>query len=240
MAIRYTNTHCQQCHKDRRGNVYKNFASPFCRSCSAHRMWKRRGKKPSPICKRCGKKFKYRRSSDAYCNNRCQSNLVTKTCEVCGKTFSVPASNADRYLRCSAKCRKVVCFSVVTNCRKCGKPFKHQKDEKRRHCSTACYRRSRAETGIEERTRLLLESFGIPYVQEFPIRKRDVFDFYLPLHNALIECDGTYWHSTERAKLRDKRKTDLGILLGYHVIRFSEDEINAPTFSMLLRKTLKL
>jgi len=50
-------------------------------------------------------------------------------------------------------------------------------------------------------------------------------DFLLP-NKVAIECDGRYWHSLPKNKVRDKRKNKLLEQEGYKLFRFTDKEIN--------------
>jgi len=101
-----------------------------------------------------------------------------------------------------------------------------------------CYRRFGGESSIEGITRQLLESSGLGFVAEFNVGGRDVFDFYVPARNLLIECDGTYWHSLPGVEKRDALKTARAQKAGYAVVRFGEDLIQSPSFSDHLSRAL--
>lgn len=87
---------------------------------------------------------------------------------------------------------------------------------------------------------------GVRLVPEFKVegsRKRDVFDFYAPAFNLLIECDGRYWHSQKGVKQRDAAKTKRAISLGYRVERLPEeliksDRIRSHLLSLLNQQSL--
>ena len=54
---------------------------------------------------------------------------------------------------------------------------------------------------------------------------RYLIDFSILEKKIAIECDGKYWHNTERQKKSDKNKDEFLSLRGWIVIRFSEEEI---------------
>lgn len=82
--------------------------------------------------------------------------------------------------------------------------------------------------------RLLLEANNISFIQEYAISKRDVFDFFLPEFTLLIECDGEYWHSSKRAKVRDQQKNQNAEAMGFQIMRFAENEIESNKFESQL------
>jgi very-short-patch-repair endonuclease len=52
-------------------------------------------------------------------------------------------------------------------------------------------------------------------------------DFYLPERNLVIECDGTYWHGSPEALVRDHRRDWFLRRRGYRILRLKEDAIDA-------------
>ena len=58
---------------------------------------------------------------------------------------------------------------------------------------------------LERVTQHLLDVLGIEYDKHHIIGPYE-FDFYLPQHNLLIECQGEYWHSLDKAKRSDAAK----------------------------------
>lgn len=83
----------------------------------------------------------------------------------------------------------------------------------------------RKETGIERKVREWLEQNGIPFEQEAAIEGfNGSLDFLVDILD--IECDGTYWHSSQRSKMHDRQR-DLKVgSLGYKIIRLGEADIN--------------
>jgi very-short-patch-repair endonuclease len=90
------------------------------------------------------------------------------------------------------------------------------------------------EIFFEER----LRENNIRFVREYPIKTDRVFynrgkpynstlycDFYLPDFNAIIELDGTRWHSTPEAKERDLAKDIAVAKLGLKMLRVPSHEI---------------
>lgn len=63
-----------------------------------------------------------------------------------------------------------------------------------------------------------------PFKQEMKIG-RFYADFYLPERNLIIECDGEYWHRSEKAKTRDLKKDQFLLESGYKILRLQEDMI---------------
>ena len=80
------------------------------------------------------------------------------------------------------------------------------------------------KTNIELRMFQLLLSLGIMTEFNYKIG-RYLIDFSILEKKIAIECDGKYWHNTERQKKSDKNKDEFLSLRGWIVIRFSEEEI---------------
>jgi len=113
----------------------------------------------------------------------------------------------------------------IKKCKKCGKDFKYRKGSTiGLFCSHSCYMHYKGRTTIEIIIKDLLEDLGIEYKEQYKIEKF-YFDFYLPEKNTLIECDGEYWHSKEKAIINDKLKDELAKINDYNLIRFSEKKI---------------
>lgn len=235
---RYYPESCIDCGVIRKhATATRGFLSPRCRSCAIKQRWKRDGN-PDLTCVRCGKAFRFNQSGSKphkYCSKACRARRVIKTCPKCLIDFSVPTSNAPRYNYCSLTCAREP--AVYRKCNTCSRTMRLTSTVARdggRFCSFACYRKFTGETSIERRTRKTLESLGLNPIPEFTIAKRLVFDFYVPAHNLLIECDGLYWHSLPGVKDRDIRKNKRARELGYEVIRLNENLIKNKDFTRTL------
>src|SRR5574343_1892044 len=153
-------------------------------------------KRVSFTCTVCDQPFELRPAEVAkwdtrFCSPECRraGRRVEKVCPVCGKTYSVPRSYADRYTVCSLECR--MAETEYATCERCGKVFtvsgnkrRHCSEECRRppvintcltcgkdfrivpsmayqkFCSPRCYRRYVGETEPERNVRLCLEALG--------------------------------------------------------------------------------
>lgn len=71
---------------------------------------------------------------------------------------------------------------------------------------------------------MLLDELDLSYVEQ---KRMGMFlcDFVLKKHQLAIECDGIYWHSTEKQKAKDARKDKWLRNHGYKVLRLSEPDI---------------
>jgi very-short-patch-repair endonuclease len=91
------------------------------------------------------------------------------------------------------------------------------------------------KTKIEKIVEGVLKRLNVNYSYSFVLEKRQ-YDFCLPDHKLLIECDGDYWHCNpkfypkptgwqlERKKV-DELKNDIAERNGYCILRFWEDTI---------------
>lgn len=73
-----------------------------------------------------------------------------------------------------------------------------------------------------------MDAAGIVYEQQFrPYNSRRFYDFVVPDQNLLIEVDGEYWHSLDKAKPVDREKDLEAVRLGYDILRVREEDIHA-------------
>ena len=170
---------------------------------------------------------------------------VTKICQYCGRTFTVPLRRKERAKFCSRQCANAFkrtitgenhpLYSRITRtCEWCGKKFKAKPAKvavgEGRFCSRACVaayvmaQQGGRRSAIEEMVEKELASMGVAYKSQEKIGPWLV-DFYLPEHRLVIECDGDYWHNRPEVKRRDKRKNKWLIAHGYTIIRLKEKDI---------------
>ena len=98
---------------------------------------------------------------------------------------------------------------------------------------------SGVKTNIELRMFQLLLSLGI--ASEFNYKAgRYLIDFAIPAKKIAIECDGKYWHDSERQKGRDKNRDEFLSSHEWTVIRFSEEEILKNLESCFSSRVLNL
>jgi len=207
-------------------------------------------------CPMCGKQHTCRPYDvHKFCSLKCYhksvANRVEKVCPVCGKTFSVWACNANRYTTCSQECACKFPSALrrypahIKVCENCGTEFRHTPSTNPRFCCFACYRQAIAkrdgETSIEKKVRLFLQTLNIPFEQEYKLARYSL-DFFIPLLNLVIECDGTYWHKDAK---RDRAKNQYLKRHGFKLLRLSEDDINSSKSNNqielhILNKSLKL
>lgn len=209
-------------------------------------------------CTRCGRPIARSRpvmSDWIFCSMECRSGgrMVTKTCPVCGRDFTIPLSNEDRYQTCSMACKNI--DAVYIDCARCGKRFAPRKnnavrycsegcrrpplmiacrtcgkefrksacEENKRFCSISCVRHFMGETQLEARVRVALEALGIGFTQEYPLRRWSI-DFAIPKHRVAIEADGDYWHTILAD--RDAKRDAAMNAAGWTVVRLSETDVN--------------
>lgn len=81
------------------------------------------------------------------------------------------------------------------------------------------------DTSIERAIEHEFKMRGWKYQKQVPLCGVTLADFYLPSFNAVVFCDGTYWHSLPGRKIKDKNQDEILIHAGYTVHRFSENSI---------------
>lgn len=105
------------------------------------------------------------------------------------------------------------------------------------------------DTDIEIITENILIKNHIKYIKQYKlyydITKFKKYDFYIPSHNLLIECDGDYWHGNEsviknlnenhlKIKQNDNFKNLLASNNGFNIKRFWGTQIKGPDFESIL------
>ena len=80
-------------------------------------------------------------------------------------------------------------------------------------------------TSIERAIEKAIKERGWFYEKQVPLAGICLADFYLPEFNAVVFCDGDYWHGREIAIARDARQNEILTRKGYKVFRFTETEI---------------
>ena len=96
-----------------------------------------------------------------------------------------------------------------------------------------------------------LDKLGVEYIWQFEAKDIGRFyDFYLPKHNLIIECDGGYFHSDPRVvdenklspmqkknKMVDKLKDEWALMHGIPIMRIWEYDIRNNPYGVM--KSLK-
>ena len=85
---------------------------------------------------------------------------------------------------------------------------------------------SKEPTSIEKIIYQKLKDFGIIYESQYVVGNRFIVDAFLPDHNIIIEVDGSYWHSLDRVRNKDKAENAYLKKCGYRVIRIPEKEVS--------------
>lgn len=161
------------------------------------------------ICPQCHRAFTIKpgRHFQKYCSPECATTAITtrvkKCCDICGKTYEVKVSIADKSHYCSYECNGVA-QQLAQSTRK--KPTK-------------------IETTIDAE----LTARNISHKSQFVVGKC-ILDFALPEYRLGIECDGDYWHNRPNERQRDKARDKRLKKLGWTILRFTETEIkNSPS-----------
>lgn len=77
-----------------------------------------------------------------------------------------------------------------------------------------------------------LEQAGIPFVREhkFHPDRKWRFDFAFPAHSLAVEIEGALWtsgaHSRPLGIIRDMKKGNAAVLLGWRVLRYTTTQAN--------------
>lgn len=199
----------------------------------------RSGRRPhrvTKLCPGCGRSFDVPVSNAArynFCSRECSSasRAHASTCRRCGSPFRYSQTQIRHY--CSESCRRP---PVLVTCECCGADFRATPSKAatgRRYCSRRCYVASDAETGIERKVRLILESERLRFAAQAQVGPW-VVDFRVG--NLVIEADGDYWHALRPGA--DRRKTRDLTQRGLTVWRIPEHEINAAGFADALKRRL--
>lgn len=182
------------------------------------------GENPKPlnrICEYCDKEFTVKKPSSKvrFCSRSCgysnrqgprahnwQNDMPVIECRTCGTKFRLrSATMKDVRFTCSYTCKNVW-------------QRKHQKT---------------INTDIEQIVEKALKKRGWPYRRQVGLCNITTVDFYLPHINAVIYCDGDYWHSKPEKKVRDKRQALVLQEAGYIVYRFWGSAIHADVDTCL-------
>lgn len=195
------------------------------------------------------------RSQNIYCSRQCADahktvlqvgrgkKRITLICQQCGKSYEIIPSWSNTSKYCSRECQDAHRRTVrgaqhplkknphIHVCEFCGGEYetKPARANKTRFCSRQCQgswhvQNSQTTSNIEIIIASLLDELGIRYEQQKPMAKF-LCDFYLPDYKLVIECDGTYWHSSEKQKEKDRRKNSWLRSHNINVLRLTEEQI---------------
>ena len=88
-------------------------------------------------------------------------------------------------------------------------------------------------TSIELKVEDQLKEYGVKYIKQKPINEGHfILDFYLPDYQLVIECNGDYWHSLEKAKVRDRSLEEYVLSKGKDILWLWEHEIKDEWFDI--------
>lgn len=206
-------------------------------------------------CSNCGKTFKkdgysIRKYTNHFCSVSCQKEHagknklnIVKVCEFCGKSFAArsrPTKNCP-FKYCSKRCHdRAIDTRCEVVCPVCKKTFlanpKNRKKEHSVYCSIQCKIAGKEPTIIEVIVGNILAHLNVKYLPQYRVGKY-VCDYYLPNHNLIIECDGSYWHSIPKVQERDKRKNAYLKECKYKVLRLKESEIKTDRDTCVFKVT---
>lgn len=99
---------------------------------------------------------------------------------------------------------------------------------------------SKEPTSIEKAVYDFLKSEGVVFEKQRIINGKFLVDAFIPNLNVIIECDGDYWHSSDKVKKRDKSKNAYLTKCGYNLIRLSESQIKNGDFIQILKREVKI
>ena len=94
-------------------------------------------------------------------------------------------------------------------------------------------------TSLENAVKGILDDLGLKYASQLSVRSGFVIDFaiFCPGNRRIaLEVDGEFWHSSDRAKKRDRFKDYQLKREGWEILRIQEDEID--DLSMLKEKLI--
>jgi len=211
------------------GKVFYVFPKDKHQKCCSMKcsfiLRKKKTPKIKIICNGCGKEFFVTpsHSHTKFCNKKCshEYRMVERTCEWCGKKFSVKLSRVRKGggKFCSRNCysrwqgsdegrkkmRETILESYASGGRKPNRHF---------------------NTSIEVDMENELKKIGLNYTPQYYIKGTGFVDFFLSDYNVIIECDGDYWHNLEEQKKKDvSRDFNAEFLHQYPTLRFWEHEI---------------
>lgn len=192
-------------------------------------------------CIRCDRPFKaklyrIRDGTAKYCSYKCKwGPRVEYNCIRCGKQCTIKPSHFGKGGRgryCSNRCKWGQ--SIEYKCVRCNKLAKIRPSHfgvrgGGTYCSRMCKFLTSSNTYIEKKIRGVLDELMIKYNEQFEIRisgKRFImFDFAIIDKKVAIECDGEYWHNSDRGKIYDARKNKWCLDNGWKLLRLAERDI---------------
>lgn len=173
-----------------------------------------------PHCEDCGIELKDKRS--VWCKKHMNSH-IPRTWSNKGTKWKFPMPQDERDRRRIAST---------------GRKLSESAKQKVREWHIAHPNRNFKNTGIELKMAKFLDTLHISYVAQYPIKGIARVDFYVPLLNLVIQCDGCYWHNCPKhypnhhieQTAKDRKKDNFLLERGYKLVRFWEHEINTFNF----------
>lgn len=137
---------------------------------------------------------------------------------------------------------------IKINCKQCGKekeifPSRVKQDGKN-FCSGKCVslynvsHMNTKNTDIELLIEQELIKRNICFKPQYSLLNLTIVDFFIE-PNIVIYCDGDYWHSLEKAKIRDSKNNLALSSNGYKVFRFTGTEIKKSVDNCVNRIFIK-
>jgi len=81
-------------------------------------------------------------------------------------------------------------------------------------------------TKLEEVVKDFLDSKGVNYIPQYPLRQGFIADFALPDRKIIIEVDGDRWHREKKKLKKDGFRDYMLKRSGWTTIRIKEKEID--------------
>lgn len=82
-------------------------------------------------------------------------------------------------------------------------------------------------TNLEKVVKEFLDSKGVSYVSQYPLRQGFVADFALLNRKIIIEVDGKRWHSGKKKQKKDRFRDYMLKRAGWTTIRIKEKDIGS-------------
>jgi len=144
---------------------------------------------------------------------------IVMICANCDKEFEVPVRRQFKAKYCSRNC----------------KGSNTSPEEKKRLkeigiMGTYKVTHMNEPTSIEKKIYEELKARGILFEKQKLINGKFVVDAYIPSLNLVIEADGEYWHSSDKAQKKDKAENAYLTKCGFNLLRLSGTEIKNGEF----------
>jgi very-short-patch-repair endonuclease len=193
-------------------------------------------------CRHCGKEFvSRRRRTIAFCSVECtnawqetaaakerarrntintRGSGVVQRCITCGESFYVPGWRIKRTVKyCCHACRNYHADMKGIN-------------------RTLRFPANKEANRLEAAGRVILDTLGVPFVEQQVIGGKFVVDALLPEHRVIIQWDGDFWHANpalfstlhpiqQTNTARDRSCNAYLAKCGYTVLRFWETDVHS-------------